>query len=316
MFIFSLLEILRIPLNVFKIFFFLLLFFFLIIGHYYYVLLMLPVEPALKDFAINLNQIYYSIVNGPLSHFSSYLIVQSTLFFILSCIKDSFVYIFTFQWLPTLSYLPNLIPEIQHSVLNESYIIKEPFSTLFTFLEVPTLGHSKIFLGFFNSFFLMLPLSVGHLLTVRRLLLYGILPGFVSVGGTIIGQLCFVSSVLFGLRFIVIPWFSNPFIHFSLVFFVIYSIVLDETVSQKAFNLKRQKQKSTLTSFFIDNFILAWAEQVSLFQFFQNLTFGAQPTPLESFSYNDGLSFVVQTLGYIEGLAFGSFFLLVFLVGV
>ena len=270
--------------------------------------MIIPLGPALKDLFVELNQVYYSVLGEPLSHFSLFLVVQSTLFFIIDSIKQGLVFVFTFQWLSTTSYLPNLLPKIQDSILNESYVLKNPFLNLFTFLEVPTISNTKFFLGFCNSFFLMLPLSVGHLLTVRRLLLYGIRPGLFSVGGTILGQLCFITSVLFGFRFLVIPWFSNSFIHFFLVFFIFYSVVFDETLSDKVFNFKRQEQPSTLTSFFIDNFILSWAEQASLFQFFRNLTFGAQPTALESFSSNDGLSFLLQTLTYIGGIALGSLF--------
>jgi hypothetical protein len=59
--------------------------------------------------------------------------------------------------------------------------------------------------GLLNSFFLALPLSVPHLLTVRAFLLNGIPAAIYAAAGT--RSILFLSCVLFGFEWILIPFF-------------------------------------------------------------------------------------------------------------
>ena len=86
---------------------------------------------------------------------NSQIIIKETLVYLFVSIKCILTYFFSFQWLRNVSYFPILVPQLHSSVLNETYFLHNPVSTIFTFLETPTYGNNKLVLGFLNSFFFL-----------------------------------------------------------------------------------------------------------------------------------------------------------------
>lgn len=258
--------------------------------------------PAIKDYYAILQNVEYPSIYIPLQT-----VIKETPAYLFVTLKYICSYFFTFQWLPNFSYFPNLVTEIEFSILNETSILGNSKSTILTFLEIPTVVNNKLFLGFLNSFFLSLPISSGYFLTVRRLLFYGINTGSISALGTIMGQLCFASCILLGFRSIIITWFSFPILHFILTVFIIFNLFREVVILNFA-NKYLEQTKTKFIKFFCINFILSWTEQSSIFRYFGNLTFSPEPNVLETVFSNTEFDSFILTAYYLLGLFLGSFF--------
>jgi hypothetical protein len=256
---------------------------------------------AIKDYIDLLNNVYDS-VSGDITWQQ---LIQQTFLYFFSSIKFLAVYLISFQWLRDLAYLPILVPQISTTILKENYFLDTPLSTFFTLLETPTYHTNKFIIGFLNSFFLCLPLSTTHLISIRRLLIQGVPAGIMSSLGTIIGYTCFLFSVLFGLRLFVIPWFSyEPLSYIIGIFFtltVVYDMAHERTIRKFDW-----AHKSKLVQIFFINFILTWTEQSCIFTYFGNLTLNAQPTILDNFSSINGPSSFLAHGSYLLGILLGS----------
>lgn len=276
--------------------------------------------PLVKDFfeMMDNGRSALSGVRGPLTELSDYSskyteLKDSQFFitvlgFLFVKIKSFVSCFFSFQWINSISYFPNLVPKMQSSLLNETFILEDP--TLLTFLEIPTAdskGFNKLFLGFLNSFFLSLPVSTAHLFSVRRLLMYGMNAGVFSALGTIIGQLFFAVCVLFGLRSIIVTWYSLPYL--SLLIVIIVSIVFYYELEAPIYTKKTNQQtREKFLKYFVMNFALSWTEQSTGFQYFRGLTFSPEPNPLETLVSTTEIDPVILTAYYVLGLCFGTFF--------
>lgn len=256
---------------------------------------------AIKDYIDLLNNVYDS-VSGDITLQQ---LTQQTFLYIFSSIKFLAVYVLSFQWLRDLAYLPIIVPQISTTILKETYFLDTPLSNFFTLLEVPTYDTNKFIIGFLNSFFLCLPLSTTHLISVRRLLIQGVPAGLISSIGTIIGYTCFLFSVLFGLRLTVIPWLSyEPLSYIIGLFFtltVVYDMAHEHTI--RKFNWS---QKSQLIQIFFINFVLTWTEQSCFFTYFGNLTLNPQPTILDNFSSITNSGLILAHSSYLIGILLGS----------
>ena len=261
--------------------------------------------PAIRDYIEMLNNVFDSL-SGDIN---SQIIVKETLVYLFVSIKCILTYIFSFQWFRNVSYFPILVPQLHSSILNETYFLQNPVSTIFTFLETPTYGSNKLILGFLNSFFFCLPISGAHVICARRLLIQGIPAGLFSGLGTVLGQWWFATCILFGLRSFIIPWFSLEPLNFLIGFGILLNIIY-EMIHERAFKIikTKGKDKTKLIRFFLLNFILSWTEQCCFFQYFGNLTFGAEPTALETFSSNTEIQSFLIDGSYLLGLLAGSFF--------
>ena len=259
--------------------------------------------PAIRDYIETLNNVYDSL-SGDIN---SQTIIKETLVYLFVSIKCILTYFFSFQWLRNISYFPILVPQLHLSVLNETYILQNPVSAIFTFLETPTYVDNKLFLGFLNSFFFCLPISCAHIICARRLLIQGIPAGLAAGFGTVLGQWWFAASILLGLRSFIIPWFSSEPFNLIVGICLLLNIIHDMT-HQRSLNIitTRGKDKTKLTKIFLLNLFLSWTEQTCLFPYFGNLTFGPEPTALEVFSSNTEIqSFLVHGT-YLLGLLAGS----------
>lgn len=257
---------------------------------------------AIKDYIDLLNNVYDS-VSGDITLQQ---LIQETFFYIFSSIKFVTVYIISFQWLRDLAYLPILIPQISTQIFNETYFLDTPLSTFFTLLETPTYENNKFIIGFLNSFFLCLPLSTTHFISIRRLLIQGVPAGIISSIGTILGYTCFLFSILFGLRLPVIPWLSYEPLSYILGLFLTLTVVYD-MAHEHTIRKFDWSQKSQLIQIFFINFILIWTEQSCIFTYFGNLTLNAQPTILDNFSSITGSGSILAHSSYLIGILLGSF---------
>ena len=257
----------------------------------------------IKDYIDLLNNVYDSL-SGDVT--LQQLILQTSSY-AFSSIKVLIIYLISFQWLRDLAYLPILIPQISTTILKENYFLDTPLSNFFTLLETPTYDNNKFIIGFLNSFFLCLPLSTTHLISIRRLLIQGVPAGVISSIGTILGYTCFIFSVIFGLRLIVIPWLSYEPLSYLIGIFLTLTVVYD-MAHERTVRKFDWSQKSKLIQIFFINFTLTWTEQSCIFNYFGNLTLNAQPTILDNFSSITGPGSILTHSSYLIGILLGSLF--------
>ena len=263
---------------------------------------------TIRDYVEVLNTISDSLG----SDFTFNKFISESFVYIFQTLRYWIVYMITFQWIRDFSLLPIIIPQLSSAIFKESFFLETPSRVFFEFLEIPDLNQNKFVLGFFNSFFLSLPISVVHILSIRRLLIQGIPAGIYSIGGYIFGQLIFLSLTLFGVRQLLIPWLTleplNYILGIIVIFRVIYSMTQENLKELNGWFLPQYK------SYFLTSLLLAWCEQSSIFQYLGNLTLSSNVTILESFSSNSSLSGFLTHFLYILGIFIG-FFIFTFIWG-
>jgi hypothetical protein len=261
---------------------------------------------------------YVDLINATSDSLSGNLTLQEflkqTFLYSLESLKLAIISLFTAQWIRDLAFLPIKAPQISLSIFQEAYIpSNSPFLSSFSFLETPFLLGNKFFIGFINSFFACLPLSASHVLSGRRLFVQGVPAGFASGFGTLLGQFCFLTCVVLGIRPIVIPWVS--FQQFSvLLAFVIFLSIVYTIAHQRSFQIVKISERSLLFRFFLINFFLAWCEQSSFFQYLGNININASGSVLESFFLSNSFSSLLVHLSYLFGFLIGGFFFTSFFV--
>lgn len=255
---------------------------------------------ASRDYVETLNTISTSLGdNFTLMNFFS-----ETALYVLKTLQSGLLYIVSFQWIRDFSLLPIVLPQFSLNLFKENFFLETPSKVFFEFLEIPDLHQNKFLLGFFNSFFLCLPFSVVHIVTVRRLLIQGIPSGIYSIGGYLVGQILFLTLTIFGCRQILIPWLTlepfNYILGLILIFRIIYSMTRENLVELKGWSHPKYQ------NFFLTSFVLAWCEQTSIFQYLGNLTLSSNVTILESFSSTSPISSFLTHFIYICGIVVGS----------
>jgi hypothetical protein len=255
---------------------------------------------AVRDYVEVLNNVSDSLGSG--FSFANWL--SETFVYIIKTLQYCIIYILSFHWIRDFSLLPVVIPQISSSIFRETFFLETPSKVFFEFLEIPSLDQNKFILGLFNSLFLTLPISVTHIISIRRLLIQGIPAGFFSIGGYILGQCLFLIFVVFGFREILIPWLTfepfNYILGLILIFRSIYSM------TQENLNELNGWHHPQYRNFFITSFLLAWCEQSSIFQYLGNLTITPNPTALEGFSTNSAVAGFLNHGLYVFGIVVGS----------
>ena len=174
---------------------------------------------SIKEFSDTVNNLHTVKTSLPILPF-----LQEILIFSVKAIVSGIVYIFTFEWFRDISYLPLLNPTSpqQLEIANAEHLLFP--SLTFSHLGDPSLVNSGfqflsfssasknptnyIVSGLINSFFFSLPFSLSHLISIRRLFSQGIQAAFASLLGIVAAHSLFLISIFYGLRFLVIPWFS------------------------------------------------------------------------------------------------------------
>jgi hypothetical protein len=262
----------------------------------------MSIVSSLRDYVEFLNNFSASVGSDNLSK-----IITESCFYFLKTLQYSVYYIFSFQWLRDFTLLPIIIPQNSQAIFKETFFTETPGKVFFEFLEIPSLDQNTFLLGFFNSFFLTLPITVTHFITVRRLIIQGIPAAFFSFLGYILGQTLFILCVTFGIRSILIPWLSlepfNYILGLVLIFQIIYSMV-GENLTPLKWNV--ESNKILFRKFFFVNLLLSWCEQSCLFQYFSNLTITGHSSILEGFSTETTLTSFFSHTNYIIGIFLGS----------
>lgn len=257
---------------------------------------------TIRDYIDFVNSNYDSIPAG--ASFSA--LILPTLGYILASLRYGIVYLLSFQWLRDLAYLPLLVPQLSTSFLKEHcYPLDSPVLNFFTFLEEPAYNQSKLFVGFLNSFFACLPISAAHILSARRLLVQGVPAGVAAGAGIVVGQCWFVACTVLGLRSFLIPWLSleplSYIVGLGLLVHVVYKITHERRI-----RVIKWSDRAELAQYFVLNFLLTWCEQSSIFQYLGNLTVGAEPTALDTFSSSSGGGSLLIDGSYVLGFSLGS----------
>jgi hypothetical protein len=255
---------------------------------------------ALKDYIDQLNDLSLSLDDS----FTLFNVFQCSLIYIFNSMKLFFIYILSFQWLTDFIELPCNFKANYSAILNGENVFQTILETkigpnFFSFINEKTINRNHFGTGLLNSFFLALPLSVPHLLTIRAFLLNGIPAATYAAAGTILGQFCFLTCVLFGFEGILIPFFN--FEPFNYIIGLIITVNLLYTMTHKPLvSTLKQTQKNLLLPFFAINFFLAWTEQTSIFQYFGNLTVNSFPTLLQNNFHS-----LVPNSFYLMGILIG-----------
>lgn len=263
----------------------------------------MSIVSSIRDYVEFLNTLSDSFGN----QITSSKFITETCYYFLKTFQYSVFYIFSLEWLRDFTLLPITIPQVSRAIFSEHFFLESPGKVFFEFLEIPSLDENKFILGFFNSFFLTLPITVTHIIAVRRLLIQGIPAGFFSFLGYLVGQTFFIFCVIFGLRGILIPWLSlepfNYIIGFIVLLLVVYTLVEENLI---VLSWNKPSHKIFFAKFFLINFILSWCEQSCIFQYFSNITLSGDPSILEGFSTKTSFTSFLSHGNYILGLLFGS----------
>lgn len=265
---------------------------------------------GIRDYIELLNSVYDSLAGD----ITIQTFLKQSLIFSFETLKYSLIYILSFQWLRDFIYSPILIPKISNSIFTENLFFTDPLSNVFHFLEISGINSNKFFVGFFNSFFLSLPISCAHLISIRRFFIQGTAAGIASSLGNIFGQVLFLFCVIFGVRFLLVPWFSFEPITFLTGLFLLLTIIYD-MCHERVIRLVDSRNTLTLAKIFILNFCLIWTEQSCIFQYLGNLTFESNPTNLDTFTSITSFQYIFTHTQYLLGILIGSlFFTILFII--
>jgi hypothetical protein len=250
---------------------------------------------------------------------NSYYDFGSVFTFIILTGKDCLQNFLTFQWFQNFWSIPTIVPDIASSLISEVSVFDGYFKNTQTFLESPfSYGNQNFFIyclekftiGFLNSLFLCFPTSIAHIITLRRFVMQGLEAGFLSGLGTIVGNIVWIGSVVFGFRFFVIPWISLDLFRYLLGFLLIVKYMWDSSRERRMVLEDFSKYK-----IFFLTFLLSFTEQTTIYPFISNLSFGSDSTLLESFPAAGAESFsqfAFVHCSYLLGLLLGSLSLLQF----
>ena len=253
-----------------------------------------------------------------------------TVIFLVTVTKQAIVYCFTFHWIRDFSYFCFTPPSIFSSFTNVGEIGRligvftndvvaahenQPFSHLVAFSDLSlSTGIGIVFLGFLNGCFSCLHLSAAHLVTIRRMLVQGAPAGLCAAFGTALGQFLFLACIFFGFRGLLLPWLSLEPLQFLVGTGIILSVASNMAQDRRTPTIQ-WSAKSSLSLYVCINAALAWCEQAAIFQWVGNLSFGAEPTFLESTPSSSVEEFSLVSLKTFQQLAQNSSYLLAFFLG-
>jgi hypothetical protein len=268
---------------------------------------------SIKDYV---EVVHKLIETDPNFNITTYYDFGSILTFVILSGKDLIGKFLSFQWFQTIWSIPTLIPDIASAMISEISIFDGYFQNTQTLLESPiSYGNNNFFIycsekfmiGLLNSVFLCLPTSIAHIITLRRFVMQGLEAGFISGLGTIAGNIVWIGSIVFGLRFVVIPWLSLDLFRAFLGFVLIVKYMWDSYTERRMVLEDLSKYK-----IFFLTFLLSFTEQTTIYPFLSNLSLGSDSTLLESFPTENFYEFGFVHLCYLLGILVGSLSLLQF----
>ncbi len=276
---------------------------------------------SIKEFSDILNQI--STTNELNGTFSYLTLLQEFFLFSMKNLGGAILYILSFNWLRDFSYLPLLAPQLNPSSYFEYSYFQDPLSHMISFSRLPTLfehtanmktagyGAEQLISGFINSFFFSLPFSLPHLISMKRFLSQGVSAGVSSIVGTVAAHSLFLIGVLYGLRFLIIPWFSVEPLNYIVGIVVVVAIVNELVQEKKVYIVPRSKQRQTnLLKIGALNFLLTWCEESTVFHSFNHLTLNAHTTYLDLYP-----SGTAPSVGLLHSFFIHTTYLVAFILG-
>jgi hypothetical protein len=275
----------------------------------------LSLVTSIKDYVEVLHKL---VETNSTNGITSYYDLGATITFSTLLLKDSLLNFLSFKWVQDLWSIPVLIPDIASSMLSEISIFNGIGQDSFSLLEKPlSYGNQnlliycleKFIIGILNSLFLCFATSTSSVITLRRFIMQGLDAGYIAGLGSIFGNIFWIGSIIFGLRFIVIPWLSLDILRYTLGFILLVKYMWDSYSERRSTLTDLSK-----TKIFALNFLLAFTEQTNIFPFLNNLSIGSDATILESFTTlnSNYLEFLLIHSCYLLGLLLGSLSLLQF----
>nr|YP_009492022.1 hypothetical chloroplast protein RF1 [Pediastrum angulosum]AWI68099.1 hypothetical chloroplast protein RF1 [Pediastrum angulosum] len=247
-------------------------------------LTILSLVTSVKDYIEVLHKL---IETDSMNGLNSYYDFGAGTTFLVLATKEILSNFFSLKWLQTIWSIPTLVPDIASAMISEISIFNGSFQNSMTLLEQPiSYGNQNLFfyclekfmIGAMNSVFLFLPTSTAHIITLRRFVMQGLEAGYIAGLGTIAGNFVWIGSVIFGLRFLVIPWLSFDILRYLLGFILLVKYMWDSYSERRSVLDDLSKSK-----IFLLNFLLAFTEQTNLFPFLSNISIGSDSTLLETF---------------------------------
>ena len=274
----------------------------------------LSLVTSVKDYL----EVAHKLIEFDSESFSNYTDLGPILTYVVISLKNFFVDFLSLSWLKNIWSLPIIIPDISSAMISEISVLDGYFHNAFNFLDTPALttspktinlmgGLEKFTIGILNSCFLFLPTSIAHIITLRRFVMQGLEAGYISGLGTIAGNLFWLSSVILGWRFFVIPWLSLDIFRYVLGFILLVKYMWDSYNERKMVLEDLSKRK-----IFFLNFLLVLTEQTSIYPFISNFSFSPEVSMLETFPADSSSQFLFIHLSYLVGIGLGSFCLLQF----
>ncbi len=257
----------------------------------------------LKEFTDLLSDI--STNRGFIDNFPKDVLLQQLFYFSFKALGSGIVYLLTFQWLRDFSYLPLVAPEINTASLFGENWLDSPTSHLFSFTSIPKQATDELIAGFINSFFFSLPFSLPHLISIRRLLSQGTVAAAASVLGVIGAHSLFLIAVIYGLRFLIVPYFALESLNYVIAILVT-AVIIKEMVQQKGIKIVPLSDTTSLLKIFLSTFLLTWCEETTVFHTFKNLTLNAQNTYLDLYPFTSGLYWFITHTTYFLAFLVGN----------
>jgi hypothetical protein len=265
---------------------------------------------------------YVEIVHKLIESDSSYKITNyddlgPIITYMVITLKEFFWNVISLNWLKSIWDLPIIIPDISSAMISEISVLDGYFHNAFNFLDTPLsygdrnvalYSLEKFSIGLLNSLFLFIPTSTAHLITIRRFVIQGLEAGYLAGLGSIAGSILWITSVIFGWRFFVIPWLSLDVFRYLLGFVLLVKYMWD-TYNERKTVIASPEAKQKI---FLLNFLLALTEQTSIYPFISNISVGSESSILESFPAQNFVEFISIHGCYIAGLTLGCLSLLHF----
>lgn len=180
--------------------------------------------------------------------------------YVLLSLKTTFYNLISLNWLKYIYNLPIIIPDISSSLLSEISILDGNFNNIFnvSIFDQSFYGENNIFIsslqkfsiGLINSLFLWLPTSTAHIITLRRFVMQGLEAGYMAGLGTLAGSILWITCIIFGCRFVVIPWLSLDIFRYCLGFLILVKYMWDSYNERRMILEDLSKQKIFLLNFY------------------------------------------------------------------
>ena len=158
--------------------------------------------------------------------------------------------------------------------------------------------------GFVNSFFFSFPFSLPHLITLRRMFSQGVAAAVASILGMITAHALLIIGVLYGIRFLIIPYYSFQLLTFF-IGIVTIAIIITEFVKEKRVYLVPLTHYPSLVRIGVLSFIVALCESATVFHDLHHLTLNQQITCLQLYESQNALSSFFLHTAYVGAFVLG-----------